>query len=66
MNFEKLTIKSQEALAGAQSLASEHGHQSIDDFHMLASFEQQDGIVTPVLQKLEVNIEVLKKMWQRL
>jgi ATP-dependent Clp protease ATP-binding subunit ClpB len=37
MNFEKFTIKAQEALAAAQSIASEHGHQSIEDFHLLSA-----------------------------
>ena len=30
MQYEKLTIKTQEALTRAQSIASENGHQSIE------------------------------------
>jgi ATP-dependent Clp protease ATP-binding subunit ClpB len=58
MDFTKFTIKAQEALARAQSTASENGHQSIEDFHLLgALLEQSDGIIFPILQKLEINIE---------
>ena len=58
MDFTKFTIKAQEALARAQSVASENGHQSIEDFHLLgALLEQSDGIIFPIMQKLEINIE---------
>ena len=58
MDFTKFTIKAQEALARAQSTASENGHQSIEDFHLLgALLEQSDGIIFPIMQKLEINIE---------
>ncbi|MBN2073479.1 MAG: ATP-dependent chaperone ClpB [Actinobacteria bacterium] len=56
MQFEKFTIKSQEALSRAQSLASENGHQGIEDIHLLsAMLEQKDGVVIPILRKLEAN-----------
>lgn len=56
MKFEKLTIKSQEALARAQSLAREGQHQSIEALHILAALlEQEDGIVAPLLEKLGVS-----------
>jgi len=62
MNFEKFTIKAQEALAAAQSIASEHGHQSIEDFHLLSALlEQQETVILPILQKLEINVPSLKK-----
>ncbi|MBM3700142.1 MAG: ATP-dependent chaperone ClpB [Actinobacteria bacterium] len=58
MDFTKFTIKAQEALGQAQSAASENGHQAIEDFHLLgALLEQSDGIIFPILQKLEINIE---------
>ena len=62
MNFEKFTIKAQDALAAAQSIASEHGHQSIEDFHLLSALlEQQETVILPILQKLEINVPSLKK-----
>ena len=42
MNFEKLTIKAQEALAKAQATASEYGHQSIEDFHLMDALLEQE------------------------
>ncbi len=61
MQFDKFTIKSQEAISRAQAVASENGHQSIEDIHMIsAMLEQKEGIIIPVLQKLEVSIEEFK------
>ena len=58
MQFDKFTIKSQEALSDARSIASENGHQSIEDVHIMsAMLKQKDGIIIPVLQKLEVDPE---------
>src|SRR5680860_493258 len=61
MDFEKLTIKAQEALTKAQTTASEYGHQSIEDFHLMyALLQQSDGLIPAILQKLEVNPDLLK------
>ncbi|MFW9987666.1 MAG: ATP-dependent chaperone ClpB [Candidatus Odinarchaeota archaeon] len=58
MKFDKFTIKVQEALMAARSLAQERDHQKIDPVHLLISLiDQQDGITTPLLQKLGVNIK---------
>jgi len=51
--FDKLTIKAQEALARAQSLAAEHGHPEIGPLHLLAALvAEKEGIVGPVLGKI--------------
>jgi ATP-dependent Clp protease ATP-binding subunit ClpB len=56
MRFDKLTIKSQEALAEAQSLASARGHAAIEAAHLLAALlAQPEGSTLPVLQKLGVS-----------
>jgi ATP-dependent Clp protease ATP-binding subunit ClpB len=60
MRFDKLTIKSQEALQEAQSLCSSRGHQTLETTHLLvALLAQADGSTVPVLQKLGVSIDVL-------
>jgi len=60
MKFDKFTIKVQEALMGARSLAQERDHQRIEPVHLLiALIDQQDGITTPLLQKLGINIRNL-------
>ena len=53
MRLDKFTVKAQEALQQAQSLAAEHGQQEVSSEHLLlALLQQQDGIVSPLLQKL--------------
>ncbi len=61
MNFNKFTIKSQEAVQNAQEIASSYSNQSIEPEHLLAALVQDsEGIVTPMLQKLGTNVNYLK------
>jgi ATP-dependent Clp protease ATP-binding subunit ClpB len=61
MRMDKLTIKSQEALAEAQSISSARGHSEIQPAHLLrALLEQPEGSTLPVLQKLGVPIDRLQ------
>ncbi|MGM0368121.1 MAG: ATP-dependent chaperone ClpB [Actinomycetota bacterium] len=61
MQIDKFTIKAQEALSRAQRIASEHGHQSIEDVHVMAALlEDSKNIINPILKKLEINIDDLK------
>ena len=63
--FDKLTIKAQEAVAKAQSLASEHGNPEMDPVHLLAAlFGETDGIVGPVLDKIGANRAQLDQIIQ--
>jgi len=56
MRFDKLTIKSQELIQSAQSLASEHNHQQIEPEHILsAMLNEQHGIARSMLNKLGVS-----------
>ena len=56
MRFDRFTIKAQEALETAQSLAADVQSPELGVEHlMLALIRQTDGIVTPILQKLGVN-----------
>src|SRR6266478_6501911 len=53
MQFDRFTIKAQEALQGAQGVAHKYSHQQIDGEHlMLALLEQTEGLIHPLLQKL--------------
>ncbi|MCZ6464100.1 MAG: AAA family ATPase, partial [Proteobacteria bacterium] len=62
MRMDKLTIKSQDALSEAQSLATSRGHSSIEPAHVLRSLlGQPEGSTTPVLQKLGVPLEPLQR-----
>ncbi|MHC4164498.1 MAG: ATP-dependent chaperone ClpB, partial [Planctomycetota bacterium] len=67
MRMDKLTIKSQAALAEAQSLAASRGHSEILPAHLLrALLSQPEGSTVPVLQKLGVPIDVLQGELEKL
>ncbi|HKO57876.1 MAG TPA: Clp protease N-terminal domain-containing protein, partial [Thermoanaerobaculia bacterium] len=56
MNFNKLTVKAQEAIAEAQNLARGAGNPELAPEHLLlALLRQEGGIVTPILNKLGLN-----------
>lgn len=56
MQIDKFTLKAQEALQGAKSIAEQKNHQQIDGEHLLyALLMQKEGIVIPIIQKLEAN-----------
>jgi ATP-dependent Clp protease ATP-binding subunit ClpB len=61
--FDKLTIKAQEAVAEAQSLASERGNSELDPLHLLSTLVgEQEGLVRPLLEKIGVNLRQLEAM----
>src|SRR5213596_4063185 len=71
MRLDKLTIKSQEALQQAHTLAEKRNHQAIDAEHLLfALMGQKEGVVLSLLQKLGVPLgsvtERLQKALDRL
>ena len=62
MNWEKLTIKAQEAISEAQKKAESSNHQGIDNEHLLyALVTQKDGTVKPILDKLGANSGAILK-----
>ena len=65
MNYEKFTIKAQEALQEASSIASKNDHSEITTLHMLiALLQQQDGIVPPIVEHIGVNVSQFTKKAQ--
>jgi ATP-dependent Clp protease ATP-binding subunit ClpB len=61
MNFQKFTIKSQEAVQNAQEIAASYGNQAIEPEHLLAALVQDsDGLVVPLLQKVGANVDYIK------
>ncbi|TDJ16761.1 MAG: ATP-dependent chaperone ClpB [Deltaproteobacteria bacterium] len=67
MRMDKLTIKSQEALAEAQGQASSRGHSEITPAHVLwGLLSQPEGSTVPVLQKLGVPVDVLQSELEKL
>ena len=58
MRFDRFTIKSQELIQNAQSLASTHGNQQIEPQHLLAAMlDEKDGVARSVLKKLGASNE---------
>ncbi|MDO9462611.1 MAG: Clp protease N-terminal domain-containing protein, partial [Deltaproteobacteria bacterium] len=56
MRFDKLTIKSQEAIQSAQQLAESKGHQQIEPEHLLAALlEQPESLIHAILKKMGVD-----------
>src|SRR6201987_1180757 len=54
--FDKLTLKSQEAMQAAQEVAARYGQQQVQPLHVLwALLAQGDGVVPPLLEKLGVS-----------
>ncbi|MGC9976709.1 MAG: ATP-dependent chaperone ClpB, partial [Syntrophales bacterium] len=61
MRFDKFTLKVQEALQEAQTVAKNYGSQSIDVEHLLVAFLMQpEGIVAEILKKLGVDTKVIE------
>ncbi len=61
MNFQKLTLKSQEAIQTAQEIASSYSNQSLEPIHVLAALLQDsNGIIPPMLMKIGANLNYLK------
>src|SRR4030081_2623949 len=53
---DRLTVKTQEAIQQAQTLAQEAQHQEITPEHLLlALLQQQDGTVPPILQQIGID-----------
>jgi ATP-dependent Clp protease ATP-binding subunit ClpB len=62
MRLDKFTVKAQEALQAAQSLAEQRGHQTLEPEHLLlALLQQREGVVTPLLGKLGTRPEMLQQ-----
>ena len=64
MNYENFTIKTQEALQEASSIANKNDNSEIGTEHVLeALLEQQDGLVSPIVERVGVpSIELIKKV----
>ncbi|RDV37091.1 ATP-dependent chaperone ClpB [Bradymonadaceae bacterium TMQ3] len=62
MRIEKFTIKSREALSEAQDRAAEAQHPEVRTIHLLdALLEQDEGIVSPIINKLGASSDRLRK-----
>jgi len=61
MQFDKFTVKAQEAIGQAQQLALQYSQQEIKSEHLLmALIHQKEGIIPSVLNKLEIDLTDLE------
>jgi ATP-dependent Clp protease ATP-binding subunit ClpB len=61
VDMEQLTHKSQEALRRAVALATERSHPEVAPPHLLAALlEQTEGVVLPLLKRLEITPTTLR------
>ena len=60
MQFDKFTLKSQEAIQNAKQLAEQFANQEIQPAHLIkAIIEQPEGVVVPVLQKMGIDPAII-------
>ena len=60
IRWEKLTLKSQEAVQAAGAMALENGNPEVLPVHLMAALlEDREGVVLPVLEKIGVPVEQL-------
>ncbi len=59
--MDKLTIKGQEAIVEAQSLASTSGNPEMEGLHLLAALlKDNEGVVVPLLKKMGAPLEKIR------
>lgn len=62
MNLNKFTERSQEVLLNSQTLAQENGNPQIEPEHLFyALIDQEEGLASRLLQRMEVNLPRLKE-----
>ena len=60
IRWDKLTVKSQEALQGASAHATDNGNPEVLPLHLMAALlEDKEGIIPAVLEKLGVPVQQL-------
>ena len=60
MDMNRLTQKSQEALADAQKEAIQRGHREVDNEHLLlALLKQENGLIPKLMTKMDVPVDAL-------
>lgn len=62
LNHERLTVKAAEAIQAAAAQAARRGNPTLEDVHLLnALLDQEETVVTPILQKVGVSIPRLRE-----
>jgi len=66
MRFDKLTLKSQEAIQEAQNFAERYKHSSVEVEHLLlALLTQNESVARPLLEKLSIDSDQVRMAVQQ-
>ena len=65
MKLDKFTIKAQEALEEAQSIAQRENHQVIDIPHLLIALLNEEGIPSEIISKIGANPQIIRDLAQK-
>jgi ATP-dependent Clp protease ATP-binding subunit ClpB len=66
INFEKFTVKAQEAIASAQESAFKKNHTETTSYHLISELlRQDDGVIVPVMKRMGVSIRALQESLER-
>ncbi|MCS6836299.1 MAG: AAA family ATPase [Anaerolineae bacterium] len=61
MRFDKFTERAQDAAARAYEILQRYGHNQVDTEHiLLALLEQPDGVIPQIIQRLNVDLSLLR------
>lgn len=67
MNYEQMTLKMQDALQSASSLAQQKDHSEIGNEHLLyAMLNQKDGMIPPLVERIGLQPSSLQKNLENL
>jgi ATP-dependent chaperone ClpB len=67
MNFDKFTVKLQQAVETANQFAGEQNNQMLENSHiLLALINQKDGVLPPLLEKIGVDLNNLDSLLRSL
>src|ERR1700737_4253568 len=62
MRFDKFTERAQDAIARAQEIMTRYKHNQLDVEHiLLALLEQPEGVITQVLNALQVDADHIRR-----
>src|SRR5690606_2367729 len=61
MRFERFTERAQDAAARAYEILQRYGHNQVDTEHiLLALVEQPEGVVSQILEKININADAVR------
>ncbi len=66
MDLNKFTVKCQEALQSAQTMAIKFNHQEVDGEHLLmVLLEPSDGLIPRLLKRMEISVDAVRERLQQ-